>query len=425
VRKTIYWLLIVAMILGCLQGACFASSVKYAISENGIEFIKSQEGFTAKPTWDNSQYSVGYGSACKKSDYPNGITREQADKLLRSSLKTVESKLNEFIINNNMPLGQTQYDALASFTYNVGVAWLKDSRLSRLLVSGMFTGIDFASAIGVWCHTGKSLNRGLVLRRVREIQLFLHGDYTGKNSPDYVYVQFDAAGGSMLTDIYFYPKGSAYGMLQTAEKNDTMFLGWYKSNGTKLTEETVAEENLMVTARWQNPHPASKAFPDLQENAWYYGYVDDLYNGGVIQGYEDGTFRPNGTVTIGEALKMIFRACGYPAQSATALDPGQWASGYRALGVSLGVLAPDEAADLNVPASRDFIARVAAKTMKLTAEPMDEQIFADTTKDYVLALYQQNIVLGSIADNGARYFLPNSSIIRAEMCAIVSRIMNN
>ena len=423
-KKTITWLLIFIFVFSCLNGVTLAAETDYTLSNEGVEFIKSFESFIQYPVWDNGHYSIGYGNQCNPSDYPNGITKAEADKLFRNSLKTFEASLNKFISANNITLGQTQYDALISFTYNIGVGWLKNTRLSNLLISGRFTAIDFASAIGVWCHVGKSIANGLVTRRVREIQLFLHGDYTGKDSPKYAYVQFDAAGGDMLTDIYFYPVGSTYGMLQSATKKDSMFLGWYRGDGTKLTVGDTVAGNIRVTARWQNPHPAKEAFTDLSESAWYYGYVDDLYNGGVINGYTDGTIRPQGQVTIGEALKMILVAARYPEQSPTPADPYQWASGYRALAVTLGIFEPDEYKDLNQPANRALIARIAAKAMKLTYTSGAEDVFKDTQDPNVLALHLEDIVLGSINAAGDRYYYPDNSITRAEIFAVVSRIMN-
>jgi len=425
VKRFIALLLSLCLLCGCLSGVCFAET-GYRISREGIEFIKSQEGFTKYRVWDNSQYSIGYGTVCSANAYPNGITVQEAERILLEEMADIEVKLNQFITSNNLPLGQAQYDCLASFTYNVGTNWLKGCRLSRLLVSGMFTGIDFASAIGVWCHAGSghAVSSGLVDRRVREIQLFLHGDYTGEYSPNYVYLLFDAAGGDIATDIYFYPQGNPYGFLQTAEKKDTRFLGWYMGDGTKITEGTVATKNMRVTARWQTAHPASQAFSDISESDWFYGYLDDLYNGGVIQGYADNTIRPKGTVTVGEALKMILRACGYPAQSPTASDPWSWASGYRALALAYGFLEPNEALDLNAAADRLLIAKISAKAMNLSGQPTAEVVFADTTDPYVLALYWAGIVEGTTDEAGVRNYKPTASITRAEIFAIISRIMN-
>lgn len=61
-----------------------------------IDFIKQKEGFQEKAAWDYAQYSIGYGSACGKDEYPNGITEAQADVLLRQMLQGFEKKLDSF-----------------------------------------------------------------------------------------------------------------------------------------------------------------------------------------------------------------------------------------------------------------------------------------------------------------------------------------
>lgn len=416
-KRIISWLLIAASVFCCLAMTAAADAAVLKTTEQGVQFIKSQEGFSANRHWDYSQYSIGYGTACGAGEYPNGISVEQADVLLRSKLAEMEVTLDAFISKNNLPFSPAQYDALISFTYNVGTSWMSGSRLSRLLVSGQFTEAEFASAMGVWCHTGSEINSGLVRRRIREIQLFLYGDYSGSNSKPYRYVIFDANGGTVSADIYFYPEGSAYGTLQTATKADRTFLGWYTDAGVLLTETSAVTENLTVTARWQTPRPAEKAFSDVKQGSWFYTYVDELYNDDVISGYADGTFRPNGTVTAGEALKLILLSCGNAAQYPT---DGHWASGYRSLAVSKGYLTAAETANLDVPITRALIAKLAAGAMGISAEPKSG-VFADTSAGYVLALYNKGIIQGTQA-GGKLYFYPASSITRAELSAIVYRI---
>ncbi|MBE7009865.1 MAG: S-layer homology domain-containing protein [Ruminococcaceae bacterium] len=52
--------------------------------------------------------------------------------------------------------------------------------------------------------------------------------------------------------------------------------------------------------------PASAlSFSDLAEEHWAYANVQALVEEGTVSGYEDGTFRPNGTVTRAEFVKMI------------------------------------------------------------------------------------------------------------------------
>jgi len=52
----------------------------------------------------------------------------------------------------------------------------------------------------------------------------------------------------------------------------------------------------------------TSAFSDVTPGDWYMGAVAKAHEYGIIQGYEDGTFRPNRTVTREEAMAMIARA---------------------------------------------------------------------------------------------------------------------
>ncbi len=49
------------------------------------------------------------------------------------------------------------------------------------------------------------------------------------------------------------------------------------------------------------------AFPDVFDNSWFYIAVSTLANGGLIEGYPDGTFRPNQPITRAELATIISR----------------------------------------------------------------------------------------------------------------------
>ncbi len=51
-------------------------------------------------------------------------------------------------------------------------------------------------------------------------------------------------------------------------------------------------------------------FTDVQEADWFAGYVRYMLLQGVIQGFQDGTFRPNNTATRAEALQMAYKGAG-------------------------------------------------------------------------------------------------------------------
>ena len=74
------------------------------------------------------------------------------------------------------------------------------------------------------------------------------------------------------------------------------------------------------------------AFSDVAENAWYKNYVNCLAAQGILDGYPDGTFRPENTVTRAEIIAMI---CKYLHISPNGYSrytdmSGHWAEGYVA-----------------------------------------------------------------------------------------------
>ena len=225
-------------------------------TEPMIDFIKQKEGFQEKAAWDYAQYSIGYGSACGKDEYPNGITEAQADVLLRQMLQGFEEKLDKFLQENYITLRDNQYDALISLTYNIGSGWMKESALATLLKNGTYSNNELASAIGIWCHVKSngvtSIHDGLVARRISEINVFLYGDYSGEATGFYS-VRFEQTEkGDRARDIAFYEAGSAYDPALEATSDDgEIFLGWYTEDGTLLTDLR-ATQDLTVTARWQS-----------------------------------------------------------------------------------------------------------------------------------------------------------------------------
>ena len=232
------------------------SQIELRTTEQMIALLKSKEGFRATAYWDYSQYSIGYGSACTKDEYPNGITEAQADILLREMLQGFEEKLDKFLQENYITLRDNQYDAMISLTYNIGSGWMKESALATLLKNGTYSNNELASAIGIWCHVKSngvtSIHDGLVARRISEINVFLYGDYSGEATGFYS-VRFEQTEkGDRARDIAFYEAGSAYDPAFEATSDDgEIFLGWYTADGTLLTDLR-ATQDLTVTARWES-----------------------------------------------------------------------------------------------------------------------------------------------------------------------------
>lgn len=80
-------------------------------------------------------------------------------------------------------------------------------------------------------------------------------------------------------------------------------------NGTFRPDATLtrahASKILALSLKLDTRNVKDPGFKDLNKNQWYYGYVAALANAGHISGFEDGTFRPNAPMTRAQAAKII------------------------------------------------------------------------------------------------------------------------
>ena len=208
------------------------------ISDNGIAFIKDYEGFRSNVYWDSGSAFIGYGTICRSWDYPDGISQETADTLMRQALSVKEDTVNKIFAKYNVQLTQNQFDAIISFTYNLGTGWMSsNTRLYNYLISGIsnYSDIQIVNAIATWCHQGKSVSSILVERRLGEAKVFLYSDYTGVDPHTYRYLTFDAGNGSVDNSIVFFEYGTSYGDYQTAKLDGKTFAGWVNSGGDYIT----------------------------------------------------------------------------------------------------------------------------------------------------------------------------------------------
>ena len=70
-------------------------------------------------------------------------------------------------------------------------------------------------------------------------------------------------------------------------------------------------------------HAYALELSDVDNNAWYYDVVQSSVEHGYINGYENGTFKPQNNVTYGEFYKMTAVATGL--EIPTENNGGHWA----------------------------------------------------------------------------------------------------
>lgn len=163
-----------------------------------------------------------------------------------------------------------------------------------------------------------------------------------------------------------------------------------------------------------------KSFTDVSESTWCYKYVAELSSASVIDGYSNGSFKPNNTVTYGAALKLIMLAAGYSEQAPTGKNVF---SGYLDKARADGIVTRSNI-DLTKPITRLQVAQLAAGAMKLNTSNLSTvQPFTDTTDTSVRALNAAGIVEGYFS-NGTSTFKPNNTLTRGQVAAIVWRMRN-
>ena len=144
------------------------------ISEKGLAMIEKFEGCLLKASNKlDGVWTIGYGQTGryygKRVRRGMTTTKAEAHAWLRDhSIKTYEDAVTQAV---KVPLNQNQFDALVSFTYNVGVGALKQSTALRKLNAGDYAGA--ADALTMWMKCKGKVLAGLVRRRKEERALFL------------------------------------------------------------------------------------------------------------------------------------------------------------------------------------------------------------------------------------------------------------
>ena len=240
------------------------------VSDALIEIIKKEEGFSAKPYWDYSQYTVGYGTRCPDDmleEYQeNGISEKEAETLLRNSLTFYENEVNKkFLDKYNLSLAQHQFDALVTFTYNCGGSWLSEtSGTFHNVVKNGTTGSELIRAFSLWCSAGGSILPGLVRRRLCEANMYLNGEYSLTKPDNFCYVYYNANGGSVSYRIQGYDSNEGIAPAYTPSYSGHTFKGWYtqQTGGSKVTVLTMELSGTTLYARWSETDGEDETKPE-------------------------------------------------------------------------------------------------------------------------------------------------------------------
>lgn len=138
-----------------------------------VNLLKEVEGWRDKPYRDSGgKCTIGWGHLIKEGEYcPDRITVDQGEKYLRDDITEAERTVNSTV---KVPLTQHQFDALVSFTFNIGAgAWAVSDTL-KILNNGEHHRMP--ARMLMWVKVTKNgvkvVEEGLINRRLKEVRLW-------------------------------------------------------------------------------------------------------------------------------------------------------------------------------------------------------------------------------------------------------------
>ncbi|SDF22242.1 S-layer homology domain-containing protein [Fontibacillus panacisegetis] len=210
-----------------------------------------------------------------------------------------------------------------------------------------------------------------------------------------------------------------------------------------LTVQAVSAKEVETSTKSEVRTQSVQKFKDINDAPWAEANILRMQSKEVLQGFQDGTFRPNKPITRVEAIVMAVRLMGLEAEAKSKSadanlnfkDADQlskkypWAKGYVVTAFEHGLFdANENQIQPEKPASRVWVASLLVKSLGLGNEALSQMTAELSYKDanaipagsvgYVKIAIEKGLVSGY--PNGT--FKPNKGVTRAEMAALLDRM---
>jgi hypothetical protein len=249
------------------------------------------------------------------------------------------------------------------------------------------------------------------------------------------------------------PSGSAFSEVAAVSSSDMWAVGNYYQNGT-VYQTLVEHYSGVCISPTPTPIPTACAiqFMDVPVGSTFYPYVRCLACLGVINGYPDGTFKPNNPVTRGQLSKIVSNSAGFSDTTAGQqfqdvpmssvfypyiyrLVHRGYMSGYPCGAANEPCVPPSNLPYLrpNADATRGQIAKIDANAAGISNPPSGQQLqdvpVGSTYYTYTYRLVSRSI-MGGYPCGGANepcvpptnlpYFRPNNNATRGQTSKLVA-----
>lgn len=181
---------------------------------------------------------------------------------------------------------------------------------------------------------------------------------------------------------------------------------------------TRAEVCKILTTAYRLPTDVAETkFSDAYPAEWYYSYVQACAAKQIVNGYPDGSFKPNGNITRSEAVKMVCMAAGLSQEPtgyevfADADQMPEWASGYWNALIKVGVVGGYENSTLR---PNNLITR--AEMVKILCRAVEVKIYELTVS------ISDN--LGNVVSDKASYLTGEAYLVNTLLPLLVANREN-
>ncbi|MGN7479181.1 S-layer homology domain-containing protein [Solibacillus silvestris] len=171
----------------------------------------------------------------------------------------------------------------------------------------------------------------------------------------------------------------------------------------------------------------ASTFADVQPSHQFFDAIKSLSDRGIINGYEDGTFKPDQNLTRGHAAKIIAGMLDLDTSNVNNPNFKDIAATHQYYGAIAalkqeGIIDGYEDGTFRPGASieRNHVAKIIAKALNLTTANVDGLPFTDVHPDYkeaIAALFENNVTTGKTP----ALFGGSSNVTRGQMAAFIKR----
>ncbi|ACV62797.1 Ig domain protein group 2 domain protein [Desulfofarcimen acetoxidans DSM 771] len=211
-----------------------------------------------------------------------------------------------------------------------------------------------------------------------------------------------------------------------------------KQGAIKQFTAAAAAQQPSVEVTSPNGTPSNvKSFSDVANSHWAYNAISQLSKNGLVNGYPDGTFRPDREMSRAEFVTVLSKALQLPDYKPAASTFGDvaasdWYAGAVETVVHAGIISGygNGSFGPNDSVTREqasvILVKALGKNNEAAAKMLDSTGFTDDTaisswaRGFVVAAEEQNLLKGYPDST----FRPQQNMTRAEICTVIKNLLD-